>query len=104
MAKKQNILTEAKGQIITLADGKEYQLPPLNLNTLGKIEEGLDCSINDIQERFNNRMASTLRAFLHVLLKENYPKITVEEVGQLVTMDKLPGIVESIAETISGLR
>ena len=44
MENEVNILAEAKPKVLTLSDGKEYKLPPIDMTTLANIETtmGLD--------------------------------------------------------------
>ena len=99
-----DILAEAKPKTIILADGNEYTLPPLTLNTLANIEEMLGCGIDKLQEQFNTKMATTLRNLLYAMLRENYPKLTLEQAGKLVTMDKFKPLVDLISAAVSELR
>jgi len=104
MVKKTNILSEPKPTTITLADGKEYIIPPLTLNTLIGLEEELNCSIDKVSELLSNRAASTVRAFLFALLKENHPKLTLKDVGALVTADHLPAVLETVVSTVKSIK
>lgn len=97
----ENILAEIKGSEIVLADGKIYKLPPRNVNTLAALEEAFDCSLDKLMEKFEKRQASAFRLLLFTLLKQNYPELTLEGVGELVPIDKLAEISEIIAKALS---
>lgn len=101
---EENILAQEQPKGIVLADGKEYTMPPLTLNTLCNLEDALGFGIDQLQTQFNTKMATTLRSFLFALLKENYPDMTLEGTGRLVTADKLKPIVDLITSTVGGLR
>ena len=73
-----NVLNEEQPTTITLGDGKEYTLPPINLNTLAEMEDNFECGIDRIMELFAERSATTMRKFLYILLKENHPKLTLK--------------------------
>lgn len=83
---------------ITLANGQEYKLRPLNLNTMSAIEEqfGLDFPVL-LQ---SSRMV-VYRALLYQMLHDNYPDLTEERVGQLVTADLLESVAAVITEQMS---
>ena len=88
---------------ITLSDGKEYELPVISLNTLTEIEAACGCSIDGLMEQFTSSMATTLRNLLCALLKENYPDMTPEKVGKLVTVDRLKQITDEVMGVITSI-
>ena len=98
---EENILATPKPSTITLADGKEYILPAMTLNVMANIEEELGFGIDKLQEQFITKFASTTRKVLCSLLRVNYPDMTLEKVGSLVTMEELPVIVEKVVNITS---
>jgi hypothetical protein len=84
-----NILSEGKPQSIKLADGKEYILPALDLTTLANIEQTMGFSLGKIKEKITEQAAGTLRQIVFALLKENYPDVTIEDAGKLVTFNEM---------------
>lgn len=96
-----NILTTLKGKEITLADGKVYNLSGINLNVLADLEEELDCSLSEMMDKLNNRVASSLRSLLYVLLKKNHPNLTRDRIGELVTMDNMGDISSVIGDVLT---
>jgi hypothetical protein len=97
-----NVLKEAKSEgAIVLADGKAYKIPPITLNTLANIEDEMGCGVDKLQEQLNTKMATALRKFLYGLLKEGYPELTVEKVGNLVSMDIMQDVVTQVGKVMS---
>jgi len=76
----------AKKGKITLADGIEYQLSPLNLNMMAEVEDKFDISIADIGANPRMRM---LRYILWMRLMPNHPELTEEKVGELCDLSIL---------------
>ena len=96
----ENILSEAPKKSIVLADGKEYILSNITLTTLANLEDELGYGLSEVQTAMEKRTAGTIRALLYVLLKENHPKLTLDQVGKLVTMDKFSEVMSLITEAI----
>ena len=96
-----NILSEAKGKEIILADGKIYTLSPLNLNSLANLEEAFESSLDKLMDKFGERQASTFRLLLFVLLKENHPDLTLQDAGKLVPMDRLVELSNVLGEILA---
>jgi len=65
---------------MVLADGKEYELAPVDLNMLVKVEDEFNCPF--VEALSGNRI-KPIRFFLYLRLKENYPELTLETVGKL---------------------
>ena len=101
MAKSQ-LSKEPKAHKVKLADGKEYDLPVLNLNVLADLEEEFGCGLEEISNLLQTKQASSLRTALYILLHRNYPKVTKDEVGRLVDMKNLTDVATSVAEALSG--
>lgn len=98
--KAKNILSTPERKIITLG-GKDYQLSPLNLNVLADIEEGFDCSVAEMGPKLEKRHASTLRKLLYILLKDQYPEMTLTKVGELITLSNLGEASEVLAKVLA---
>ncbi len=100
----ENILSEAKSQIIKLADGKDYTLAPLNLNTMADLETEFNCNLSDIAKKLYESEGlkfSTMRKMLYVLLKANY-KLSIEEVGNLVNRQNLKDVSDALVKIWTG--
>jgi hypothetical protein len=83
----EDILTKPpKMETITLADGKEYKLSPINLNILSEVEDKFNKCIEDL---FSSPIRkNVLRALLYARIKRNHD-ITEEQLGELMTDDVL---------------
>ena len=96
-----NILAEEKPKSLTLADGKEYELPALNLTTLANIEKTMGFGLGKLQEKMENETATTLRLVLYSLLKETNPKLELEEVGKLVNFAVMKDASSVLSEVLA---
>ena len=92
-----NILAEEKPKTIKLADGKEYQLPPIDLTTLANIEKTMGFGLSKFGIKMETEAMTTLRALVYALLKENHPGLTLESTGHLITLKE----IKELSETIS---
>ena len=99
--KEVNILAEEKPQYLTLADGKEYELPPINLTTLANIEMTIGFGLGRLQEKMADETAQTLRLMIYALLKESNPKLELEGVGNLVTFDVMKNVSEVLSKVLA---
>jgi hypothetical protein len=69
--------------VITLADGKEYQLAPLNINMLVDMEDKFGKSMDEL---FTPPVhAKVLRAMLFARIKPSMPTMTEDQLGELIT-------------------
>ena len=94
---------EGKQRTIKLLDGKDYAIPPsLNLNVQTAIENELDCSMTEIGEKLERRQAGTMHKILYVLIRRYLPKITFEQVGELVDTSNQESVANQLAEALSG--
>jgi len=98
-----DILAKQKGMIIKLSDGKEYQLSPFNLNILADMEEAFDCDLQEMKTVLAARTATAFRKLLHVLLAENYPELTLKDVGSLVEMKSVNDVISSLTKSLTEL-
>ena len=100
-----DILQKPREQKVTLADGKEYTLPAINLNTMANLEEEFDCGLAELEKRLRSgRTATTFRRLIHVLLRENYPNMTLEEAGKLVEPKDVKDISDSLTKYLGKLK
>ena len=77
------IIGEKKGFKITLADGVSYQFSPINLNIMEEVEEHFDMKWADI---FADGRAKYYKQLFLVLLRESYPDMTLERIGELIDL------------------
>lgn len=84
-----DILETEKPKTITLADGKEYTLPVINMNTLANIEKTMGIGGRALTEKLDEEPMNTMRTFAYAVLRETMPKISIEEVGKLITLKEL---------------
>ena len=92
-----NILTQEKPKSITLADGKEYTLPPIDMTTLANMEKTMGFGLGQFASKMDTETFTTMRLLVYALLKENRPELTLESVGHLITLKE----IATLAETIS---
>jgi len=102
MTTKKNILKKPKSKSITLADGKSYRLPPLDLNLLADLEDEFGCSLDKLTVELEKRMASNMRKLLWVLLRSDNPEMTLEQCGALVKTDMMTGVMDEITGVLNG--
>ena len=98
---EENILAEEKPTTIKLADGKDYILPPIDLTTLANIEKVMGFGLRRFSEKFEGETMQTLLGLVYALLKENYPQMTKEEAGRLVTLPVFANLSSTIAQIMA---
>jgi len=81
---------------------KEYRLSPLNLNVMADIEETFGCSLMKLGRELDKRQAITLRKLIFILLREEYPDITLGEIGKSITLSNLATVNETLAKVLAG--
>jgi len=86
---------------IKLGD-KIYELTEINLNILADIEDEFGCSIVELQEKFNQKQASTLRSLAWVMLKGKNPDLTREAIGENIDLHNLKDVAEKLFAVIKG--
>ena len=101
MVKEANILAEEKPKYLKLADGKEYEIPALNLTTLANVEKTMGFGLGQLQDRMAAETATTLRLVIHALLKETNPKLDLEETGKLITFDVMKSVSEVLSKVLA---
>lgn len=100
----EELLKEDKPRTIKLGE-KEYELSPLNLNIMTYIEEDLGCSIEAIGkllETEGTKKATVLRQLIFALLKDNYPELTISEMGKLISLTNFEEVTNKIREALMG--
>ncbi len=95
------VLGTPERKTIKLGD-KDYRLSPLNLNVLADIEEGFDCSIDKVGKMLDKKRASALRRLVYILLKQEYPDMTIEKIGGLIDLSNMAEVSEALAKTLAG--
>ncbi len=81
---------------------KDYQLSPLNLNVLADIEDEFDCGIEKIGKALSKKGMSTMRKLIHILLKREYPDMSLEKIGDLVDLNNMTDVSEALAKVLAG--
>ena len=84
---------------IKLGD-KEYELSEINLNILTAIEDEFGCGVGELQNKFNEKQASTIRSLAYVLLKGKNPELTKESIGDNVDFKNLKEVTEKLFSVI----
>ena len=95
------LIKEDKPKTLKLG-GKSYKLSPLNLNVMASIEDEFDCSIDKVGELLDKKRASALRKLIFIFLKDNYPELTITEVGKNIDVNNLKEVSETIAKSLTG--
>jgi len=101
MENEVNILAEEKPKSIKLADGKEYKLPPIDMTTLANIEKTMGFGLGMFPLKLEAETMTTLRSLIYALLKENYPEMTLEGVGHLITLKEIKDLSTTISEIMA---
>ena len=99
--KEVNILAEEKPKSITLSDGKEYKLPPIDMTTLANIEQTMGFGLGRLQDKLENETMTTMRALIYALLKEEQPNLNIDKVGRLITLNEISSISGTISEIMA---
>ena len=92
--------TEEK-RTLKLADGNEYELPSLNLNTFANLEKTLGFGLTKLSERVDEEPATTMRAVIYALLKEKNPKLTLAKTGELITVDVMGDVSDMLSQLMA---
>lgn len=91
--KNTNLAQSPKIDKAILADGKEYELAPVNINILADLEDKFDIPFGELM---GSGRIKPLRYLIYLRLKPNYPDITEEEVGKLIDINVLTKIIKMI--------
>ena len=84
-------LASTKITTITLADGNEYELAPVTINLMAEVEEKFDLPFFEIIQK---RRVFHIRYIMYLRLRNKYPNLTEEKVGELVTSETLMEIAK----------
>lgn len=84
--KENNLGKSATVDKLKLADGNEYSLEPLCVNMLVELEEEFGKPFDELLKSLSMKM---LRSLVFYRLRGNYPALTKEEVGRLLTVEVL---------------
>jgi len=101
VTKEVNILAEEKPKSITLSDGKEYKLPPIDMTTLANIEKTIGFGLGRLQTKLEDETMTTMRALIYALLKEEQPSLDIDKVGRLITLKEISSISGTISEIMA---
>ncbi len=96
-----DILEKEKPKTITLADGKEYKLPPIDMTTLANIEKTMGFGLGRLQIKLENETMTTMRGLIYALLKEEQPGLDIDKVGRLITLKEMSSISSTISEIMA---
>ena len=92
-----NILAQEKPKVIKLADGKEYNLPVIDLTTLANVEKSMGFGLGKFTAKMDNEPMTTIRSLVYALLRESYPDMTLDAVGHLITLNEIKALSETIS-------
>jgi len=96
-----NILAEEKPKSVKLADGKEYMMPPIDMTTLANIEKTMGFGLGRFALKIETETMTTMRVLIYALLKENYPELTLDGVGHLITLKEMKELSNTISEIMA---
>jgi len=96
-----SILEEGKPRVLKLADGKEYELPVINLTTLANLESSLGFGLGKLQEKIEEEPATTMRAVIFALLKVKNRKLTIDKVGELITLEVMSDVSDVMSQLMA---
>ena len=97
MSDEVNILAQEKPKTIKLADGNDYQLPPIDLTTLANIEKTMGFGLGRLASKLEDETMTTMRVLVYALLKESQPELTLDGVGHLITLKEITTLSETIS-------
>ena len=101
MENEVNIMAEEKPKTLTLADGKEYKLPAINLTTLANVEQTMGFGLGKLGDKLENETITTMRSLIFALLKEEQPELDIDTVGSLITLKEMSTVSETISEIMA---
>ncbi len=77
-------------------NGKVYTMPLLNANILATIENELGCGLSGLRELFQSKQMGTIRTLAWAILRDDYPELTIEEVGKVIKLKNLSEVSDKI--------
>ncbi|MCK5020859.1 MAG: hypothetical protein KAS32_27815 [Candidatus Peribacteraceae bacterium] len=84
---------------VVLGDGETYTLTILDANMMEAVEDEFDKTWDEL---FENPRVKVVKSLLLQMLLPNYPDMTVERVGKLVTAREFNTVVKVIMGMING--
>jgi len=96
-----NLAGKIENTAIILGDGNEYHLAPLNANMMVEIEDSFNLAFFEMFESGKVRM-KYVRFLLTLMLRENYPDMTEQNVGKLLTTKVIADAYGKIIGTVTG--
>ena len=91
-----DILIDEKPKTIKLLDGKEYVMPVMHLTTLANMQKTMGFKFTVIKEKMDEDAIEGGRLLVYAMLKENYPDITLEQAGCLVSVNMIAELTSLI--------
>ena len=88
-----------RGEVKILLD-KERKIK-FTLNSLCELEDQAGIALSDLSEV---KSVKAIRAILWAGLIDEDPSLTIEQVGKLITLDKIQEVSDSIREAFEGLQ
>lgn len=86
--KERNLASGVKINTLKL-DGVEYNLKPFNMNMMGDLEDKFDDSFTNLM---GEPRMKVIRCATWLRMKDEYPDMTEEKLGELVTIDVLTDV------------
>ncbi len=84
--------------------GKAYKLGALSLNVLARLQEKWGCKLSEafglLQGKLETEEAATLRFFISCVLLDEYPEMTEEKVGGLITINNMADAVQAVTAVL----
>jgi len=71
---------------LKLADGKEYELCPINTNILVEVEDKFNMPLAELLQQGR---ISPIRYLVFLQIHRNHPEMTEEQVGELMSLEVL---------------
>ena len=86
-----------KGTMLTLADGSDYVVPALSLGAFSRLGD----RITALDGKNDADSIATMIDIAHAALKRNYPEMTREEAGEIVSFDNMIAVFNAATSTKS---
>jgi hypothetical protein len=96
-----DVFESEKKRTLKLADGNEYELPIMNLTTLANVESTLGFGLNKLQAKVEESPAVTLRNTIYALLKEKNTELTLDKVGELITLEVMGEVSDVLSKIMA---
>jgi len=84
---------------VVLGDGETYTMGVLNVNMMEAVEEEFDKTWTEL---FDNPRVRVVKSMILQMLLPDYPNMTKDRVGELVTAKNLPALVAIITGMTNG--